>query len=122
MVKDQNEKKQVLIESRRITGIPVAYESAGELSRLIGFLKTRGYTGYVDRSGPEVVYLHCDSKTYHSTNVTCMACWCSGKNRWPLSVDQFIENYIRIVTDDDVDFYDELTRKRYEEKYRSKQK
>ena len=116
MINDQIRKKH-----KRIKGVPVAYESICELSRLIDFLKGKGYTGYVERSGLKVVYLDNSSKQYFSTNVTCMACWCSGK-RYPLSVDQFIENYVRVVTDDDADLYNELTRRRYEERLCSKRK
>ena len=102
-------------EHNRIMGIPVAYESADELSRLVKFLNESGYTGYTEGSGPRVLYTCWSDGSYSRPNVTSMACWCSGK-RYPLSVDQFIENYTRIVIDDDVDYYDRLTRERYQEK------
>ena len=115
MINSWNEKEK----KRRIEQIPIAYESRDELSRLIGFLRSKGYTGYARGSGPRAVYLDLMKKTYHRPSVMVMACWCSGRNRYPLTVDQFMENFVRIVIDDDTDFYNELLRKRYEERHSS---
>lgn len=115
MIYDLNEKET----NRRIKQIPIAYESRDELSRLIGFLNRKGYTGDAKGSGPRAVYLDLMKKTYHRPSVMVMACWCSGKNRYPLTVDQFMENFVRIVKDDGVDFYNELLRKRYEDRHPS---
>ncbi len=102
-------------ENRKIFQIPVAYEDACELVRLTEFLKEREYAGNTEGSGPKVLVIDHQKKRYFRTNVTGMACWCSGR-RYPIGVNQIIGNYDRIVIDDDVVFYDELTKTRLEER------
>ena len=74
MINSWNEKEK----KRRIKQIPVAYKNEEELSRLIGFLNRKGYTGDAKGSGPRAVYLDLMKKTYHRPSVMVMACWCSG--------------------------------------------
>ena len=41
-----------------------------------------------------------EEKSVRTTNITCMARWCDFKRK-PLSVDQFINNYDRLVVEKD---------------------
>ena len=85
--------------------VPVVYKNDQELQKLLSFLKERGYTGYAENFRPFVVCVRPFERTYSWTNVTVMACWCSGK-RYPLNVDQFMEYYERIVIGNDFDLYE----------------
>ena len=47
-------------------------------------------------------------KCIFTSNVTCMACYCSWSKRKPLTVRQVLDNITKLIDELDVDFYNRL--------------
>ena len=98
---------------RSVKQIPLRYETVDEIRELVKFLKEKGYKilhGLDNlKEGDHVVAVVIDieDKDVHTTNITCMARWCDFKRK-PLSINQFIENYDRLVVEKDEEFYNSL--------------
>ena len=91
----------------KVKSLPVVFENENERERLISFIEEKGYTGDPGTSERKALYLDNETKRYHEPSVTTMVGWCYGF-RYPLSTDEFIKNYQRIVVDNDVDYYLDL--------------
>ena len=116
-LKDKTNKKNndvsIGLDKRKLNQIPIRYESFDELKKLISFLKSKGYQimhGLDDSSNYDdvvAVMVYNSDKTVSKTNVTCIARWCNFKRK-PLSANQFIGNYNRLIVEKDEIFYNTL--------------
>ena len=84
-----------------IAQIPVSYSKNSEYRELVKELCSKGYEVYhgldAIEDDDDIIAIIVDNvdKSLFQSNVTCMACWCSGK-RQPLNVKEFLSNmYIR---------------------------
>lgn len=91
--------------------LPIAYKKPEEASRLAAFLLEKGFKGEPNPISPiDVIVVRVGQKSFDaSDSITCIACWCGGKRK-PLYVEEFIDDYERIVVQGDVDFYEQLVR------------
>lgn len=99
----------------------ISVKSKEEIYELVQALKARGYqihhnldnvlsfdrlpvglcidNGLDPRNGGKCIF---------TSNVTCMACYCSWSKRKPLTVRQVLDNITKLIDELDVDFYNRL--------------
>lgn len=98
-------------EEGYIRSIVVIVRNDEDCLRLNEFLQSKGYKSNfrlsLDSKKSVTFYIDNMEKKYFSPGVTAMAAWCSGK-RYPLSIDQYIDNYERFMIDNDIDYYHQL--------------
>ena len=112
-----------MTEKKKTTSLPVVFKDLKDQRKLARFLSEKGYQNYCERFWPSsgfkdgirVIWIKIKEKVYFHPTVTTMACWCSGR-RYPLNVDEFISYYDQMIEEGDVDLFDELVRKKCEEK------
>lgn len=102
----------------------VSVKSLEEIHELVELLKVRGYrichnldnvlsfdklpvglcidNGLDPRNGGKCIF---------TSNVTCMACYCSWSNRRPLTVKEVIDNIVKLIDELDINFYNNLLSK-----------
>ena len=98
---------------RSLKQIPLRHKTFDEIRELVKFLKEKGYKilhgldNLKEDDRVVAVVIDVEDKNVHTTNITCMARWCDFKRK-PLSVNQFIKNYDRLVVEKDEEFYNAL--------------
>ena len=81
-----------------IPQIPVSYSTNKEYRKLIEELQKLNYRIYhgLERIENEdqivAIMIDNEEKCVSSSNVTCMACWCSANKAVPLNVKEFLSN------------------------------
>ena len=58
-----------------------------------------------------------DAKTVFQLNVTCMACWCDGYRK-PLYVEEIIDEYDKLILQNDYRLYEQLVIEKSKERNR----
>ena len=109
----------------------VAPKSLKEINTLVKLLKVRGYKIYHNLENVLSftrlpVGLCIDNgidssnggKCIFTSNITCMACYCNWSKRKPLYVKEIIDNIDKLIDHPDIEFYNDLLDKTYQEKER----
>ena len=102
-----------------IAQIPVSYSKSSEYRELVKVLGSKGYEVYhgleAIEDDDDIIAIIVDNvdKSLFQSNVTCMACWCSGK-RQPLNVKEFLSNMDILIDDPDPALYREMIRRKME--------
>ena len=96
----------------KVKQIPVK-DNNKEYRRLINYLYDKDYNilyylkDIKDDDSYVALVVDIEDKKVFSSNVTCMAAWCSGKRK-PLNVKEFIDNYDEIVIQNNIDKYNDM--------------
>lgn len=104
------EKDKVFIQSNRFSQIPVT-DKTSEYKRLIQFLKEKNYEiayhlqNIQDDDRIVAIVVDNQAKEVFGSNVTCMAAWCCQGTKYPLNVQEFIDNYDEFVIRNNIDKY-----------------
>ena len=102
--------------TRLIKQIPVT-DVISEYKKLIQFLKDKNYSivYYLQDLNDDDHYVallvDLEDKDVWASNVTCMAAWRRNGTRYPLNVNEFIENYDEFVINDNFNKYNEMIEK-----------
>ena len=105
--------KEIYIQTERSYQIPVKDETV-EYKRLIKFLREKGYSVakhllfMKDDDHYVAIVVDNTERSVFTSNVTCMAAWCSNGKRRPLNVKEFIDNYEEFVINNNIDKYNEM--------------
>lgn len=103
--------------TRLIKQIPVT-DNISEYKKLIQFFKDKNYNiaHYLQDLNDDDHYVallvDLEDKDVWASNVTCMAAWCRSGTRYPLNVNEFIENYDEFVINDNFNKYNEMIEKK----------
>ena len=95
---------------RSLKRIPLRYETFDEIRELVKFLKEKGYKilhgldNLKEGSHVVAVIIDDEDKTLSTTNITCMARWCSWGKK-PLSIKEFFKFYDILIIRKDIEFY-----------------
>ena len=99
------------LDKNIIPQIPVSYSTNSEYKKLIEEMQKLGYKIYhgLDRIEDEdhivAVLIDNKEKCVSSSNVTCMACWCSANNAVPLNAEEFLSNMDALIKNPDLLLY-----------------
>jgi hypothetical protein len=103
---------------KKLVSFPIKYTSIEETRKFVKHFKEQGYKilhGLDDLDRREKIialYLDLKLKEVFTTNITCMACYCSGK-RQPITIEQLFKYYKTLIIEKDICFYNLLISKNY---------
>ena len=102
----------------KINQIPLSYKNKEEIKKLLEKLGEIGYQLFhglddLDKIEEHIVAICVDNKekVVFQSNVTCMACWCTAYKRRPLSASVALENFDKLLIEEDLNFYKKLLKR-----------
>ena len=107
-----------------IPQIPVSYSTNTEYRKLIKELQKLNYRIYhgLERIEDEdhivAILIDNEEKYVSSSNITCMACWCSSNKAVPLNVEEFLSNMDILIKNPDPLLYRRMIEAKKQQKNR----
>ena len=108
-----NKDRTIHIQSSHYSQIPIS-DNTAEYKRVIQFLEEKDYDiayylkDLKDDERYVAIVVDNAEKCVFASNVTCMAAWCRNGTRYPLNVNEFIDNYDEFVINDNFNKYNEM--------------